>query len=34
MIKHIEFTSDCKRIAKEIMKQADDIYGDAIAYDK
>lgn len=32
MIKHIEFTSDCKRIAKDIMKQADDIYGDAIAY--
>lgn len=32
MVIHRNFESDCKRIAKEIMKHADDIYGDAIAY--
>lgn len=32
MIKHIEFTSDCKRIAKVIQEQANDATSDAIAF--
>ncbi len=30
MIKHIEFKSDCKRIAKEIQRQANDPTSDAV----
>lgn len=34
MIKHIDFESDCKRIAKEIQKDANNPTSDAILFGK